>query len=72
MPAEGVKVVLAAIEKADPAVQLRQVRMLPRVGDAASLACAKRLAKSSNAAVSAAAAAKTAVDRWPKPKDEKK
>jgi hypothetical protein len=69
-PAEGVRVVLAAIEKAEPAVQLRQVRLLPRLGDADSLACAKRLAASSDAAV--AAAAKTAVARWPKPKEEKK
>jgi hypothetical protein len=69
-PAEGVQVVLAAIEKAAPAVQLRQVRMLTRLGDADSLACAKRLAKSRDAAV--AAAAKTAVERWPKPKEEKK
>ncbi len=69
-PAEGVRVVLAALEKAPPAVQLRQLRMLPRFGDADSLACAKRLAASSDAAV--AAAAQTAVDRWPKPKEEKK
>jgi HEAT repeat protein len=69
-PAEGVRVVLAALEKADPAVQLRQLRLLPRLGDADSLACAQRLAASSDAAV--AAAAKTAVARWPKPKEEKK
>lgn len=69
-PAEGVRVVLAALEKAEPAVQLRQLRLLPRLGDADSLACAQRLAASSDAAV--AAAAKTAVARWPKPKEEKK
>jgi len=70
MPAEGVRVVLAALEKAAPAVQLRQLRLLPRLGDADSLACAKRLAASKDAAV--AAAAKTAVARWPKPKEDKK
>ncbi len=69
-PAESVRMVLAALEKAAPAVQLRQLRLLPRLGDADSLACAKRLAASSDAAV--AAAAKTAVARWPKPKEEKK
>ena len=69
-PAEGVRVVLAALEKADSAVQLRQLRLLPRLGDADSLACAKRLAASKDAAV--AAAAKTAVARWPKPKEDKK
>ena len=69
-PSEGVRVILAALEKAPPAVQLRQLRMLTRLGDADSLACAKRLAASRDAAV--AAAAKTAVDRWPKPKEEKK
>ncbi len=69
-PAGGVRVVLAALEKADPAVQLRQLRLLTRLGDADSLACAKRLAASKDAAV--AAAAKTAVQRWPKPKEEKK
>jgi hypothetical protein len=68
-PAEGVQGVLAALEKAAPAVQLRQLRLLPRLGDADSLACAKRLAASSDAAV--AAAAKTVVDRWPKPKANK-
>ena len=69
-PAEGVRVVLAALEKATPAVQLRQLRLLPRLGDADSLACAQRLATSRDAAI--AAAAKTAVARWPKPKDDKK
>jgi hypothetical protein len=44
--------------------------MLTRLGDADSLACAKRLSASSDPAV--AAAAKTAVERWPKPKEEKK
>lgn len=69
-PAEGVRVVLAALEKAEPAVQVRQLRLLPRLGDADSLACAQRLAKSSEATV--AAAAKAALARWPKPKEEKK
>ncbi len=69
-PADGVRVVLAALEKADPAVQLRQLRLLPRLGDADSLACAQRLAKSSDTAV--AAAAQSVVDRWPKPKGGKK
>lgn len=69
-PAEGVSVVLAALEKADPTVQLRQLRLLPRFGDADSLACAQRLARSRDAAV--AAAAQTVVDRWPKPKGGKK
>jgi HEAT repeat protein len=69
-PAEGVRVLLAALEQAPPPVQVRQLRLLTRLGDADSLACAKRLAASSNAAV--AAAAQTAVDRWPKPKEEKK
>lgn len=69
-PADGIRVVLAALEKADPAVQLRQLRLLPRFGDADSLACARRLAASSDPAV--AAAAKAAVDRWPKPKGNKK
>ncbi len=69
-PADGVRVLLAELEKAPPPVQVRQLRLLPRLGDADSLASAKRLAASKDAAV--AAAAKTAVERWPKPKEEKK
>ena len=44
--------------------------LVARLGDADSLACAKRLAASSDAAV--ADAAKAAVARWPKPKEDKK
>ena len=69
-PADGVRVVLAALEKAPPAVQVRQLRLLPRLADADSFAFAKRLAASSDPAV--AAAANSAVDRWPKPTEAKK
>ena len=62
-PSEGVRVILAALEKAPPAVQVRQLRLLTRLGDADSLACAQRLAASRDAAV--AAAAKTATSPQP-------
>jgi HEAT repeat protein len=69
-PADGVSVVLAALENAPPAVQVLQLRLLPRLADADSFALVKRLAASSDPAV--ATAANSAVDRWPKPKEAKK
>ena len=69
-PDAGIRALLAALEKAEPAVQARQLRMLSRLGDKDSLACAQRLAASPDAKV--AAAAKATIERWPKPEEKKK
>lgn len=61
--ADGIRSLLAALETASVAVKSRHVRLLTRLGDADSLACAARLAQDANAEVAAAALATLA--RWP-------
>jgi HEAT repeat protein len=65
-PVAGILPLLAALEKAKPAVQIRNIGMLIRLGDEASLACAARLATEGAPEVSTAAISTLA--RWPDPK----